>query len=126
MSAQLPATLIPGPVRLLVSDGTTLDHTLHLVPNPAAPPLGLDTTISQLNALHPTDRLYVTLLEPVPQAMLQGQELPAVPLTMANVLEPNHNGEGFHLDGETATPLGSKQLDLALTGSRVLTINVRP
>lgn len=126
MSVQLPDTLTPGPVRLLVSDGTTLDHTLHLISNPTAPPLGLDATIARLNALHSSDRLYVTLLAPVPQATLQGQDLPAVPLTMANVLGPNDSGEGFHLDGETAIALASKPLDLALSGSQVVNLQVQP
>lgn len=126
MTARLPVTLSAGPVRLLVSDGNTLDHTLHLIPNPAAPPLGLGETIAQLNRLHPTNRLYATLLSPVPQAILQGRSLPAVPLTMANVLQPGESTQGLTLDGETAVPLVSQQLDVALTGSRVITLNVLP
>ncbi len=126
MEVQLPNTLTPGPVRLLVSDGTTLDHTLHLIPDPTAPPLSLGQTIAQLNQLHPTDRLYVTLLAPVPQASLQGRSLPAVPLTMANVLQPDEARAGLKLDGETAIPLGSKPLDLALSGSHVIALNVEP
>ncbi len=126
IGVQLPDTLGPGPIRLLVSDGTTLDHTLHLIPNPAAPPTDLNETISRLNELHATNRLYVTLLAPVPQATLQGHDLPGVPLTMANVLQPEEGGGGFAIDGETAIPLGSKVLDLALSGSHVITVNVRP
>lgn len=123
VEVQLPDTLAAGPVRLLVSDGNTLDHTLHLIPNPAAPPEGLGETIARLNQMHATNRLYVTLLAPVPGATLGGRALPAVPLTMANVLEP---GGEFTIDGETAIPLGSKRLDGVLTGSRVLTVEVRP
>jgi hypothetical protein len=126
LSVQLPDTLAPGPVRLLVSDGATLDHTLHLIPNPAAPAPGLGETIARLNQLHPTDRLYVTLLAPVPQAMLNGRNLPSVPLTMANVLQPDENGANFTIDGETAIPLGAEPLKFAISGSRVITMNVRP
>ncbi len=127
LDARLPNTLAPGPVRLLVSDGTTLDHTLHLIPNPTAPPLDLSETIARLNELHPTNRLYVTLLAPVPQATLQGRDLPAVPLTMANVLQPDEESKtGFTIDGETAVPLSSEHLDLALSGSHVITVTVQP
>lgn len=126
LTAKLPDTLAPGPARLLVSDGNTLDHTLHLIPNPAAPALGLDATIGQLNKLHPADRLYVTLLAPVPQASLQGRDLPAVPLTMANVLQTGANSGTFTIDGETAVALASEHLDLALSGSQILTVNVEP
>lgn len=123
---QLPATLSPGSVRLLVSDGTTLDHTLHLIPSPTAPPSGMAETIARLNQLHPTDRLYVTLLAPVAQASLRDHDLPAVPLSMANVLEPDGGSTKFTIDGETAIPLGNEPLNLDLTGSRVLTVDVRP
>jgi hypothetical protein len=126
LGIRLPQSLTPGPVRLLVSDGTTLDHTLHLIPNPAAPPLGLGETIARLNELHPTNNLYVTLLAPVPQANMQGRALPSVPLTMANVLQPAEDNAGFSIDGETAVPLGSKSLDVALSGSQVITLNVQP
>ena len=122
----LPATLPPGPVRLLISDGTTLDHTLHLIPNPTAPPLGLGETISRLNRLHPNNLLYATLLAPVPQAMVQGRDLPAVPLTMANILQPAENDGSFSIDGETAIALASQRLDMAVTGSQVVTLDVQP
>ena len=122
----LPATLPPGQVRLLVSDGTTLDHTLHLIPNPSAPPLGLGATIARLNRMHPNNLLYATLLAPVPQAMVQGHDLPAVLLTMANVLQPVENNGSFSIDGETAIALASKHVDMAVTGSQVVTMDVQP
>ncbi|MHB1935401.1 MAG: SpoIVB peptidase S55 domain-containing protein [Acidobacteriaceae bacterium] len=122
----LPDTLPPGQVRLLISDGTTLDHTLHLIPNPAAPPLGLGETIARLNRLHPNNLLYATLLAPVPQAMAQGHDLPAVPLTMANILQPVENNGSFSIDGETAIALASQRLDMAVTGSQVVTLDVQP
>ncbi len=122
----LPVTLAPGPVRLLISDGATLDHTLHLIPNPAAPPLGLGATIARLNQLHPNNLLYATLLAPVPQAMVQGHDLPAVPLTVANILQPVENDGSFSIDGETAIALGSEHLDMAVTGSQVVTLGIQP
>ncbi len=122
----LPATLPPGQVRLLISDGTTLDHSLHLIPNPSAPPLGLGATITRLNQMHPNNLLYATLLAPVPQAMVQGHDLPAVPLSMANVLQPVENDGSFSIDGETAIALASDHLDMAVTGSQIVTVDVQP
>jgi hypothetical protein len=122
----LPGTLPPGNVRLLISDGTTLDHTLHLIPNPSAPPLGLGATITRLNQMHPNNLLYATLLAPVPQAMVQGHDLPAVPLTMANVLQPVENDGSFSIDGETAIALASEHLDMAVSGSQIVTIEIQP
>jgi hypothetical protein len=122
----LPATLPQGQVRLLVSDGTTLDHTLHLIPNPSAPSLGLGSTITRLNQMHPNNLLYATLLAPVPQAMLQGHDLPAIPLSMANVLEPVENDGSFSIDGETAIALASQHLDMAVSGSQIVTLDIQP
>jgi hypothetical protein len=122
----LPATLPPGTVRLLISDGTTLDHTLHLIPSPSAPPLGLGATIARLNQMHPNNLLYATLLAPVPQAMVQGQDLPAVPLSMANVLQPVENNGSFSIDGETAIALAPEHVNMAVTGSQVVTMDVQP
>jgi hypothetical protein len=122
----LPATLPPGQVRLLISDGTTLDHSLHLIPTPSAPPLGLGATITRLNQMHPNNLLYATLLAPVPQAMVQGHDLPAVPLSMANVLQPVENDGSFSIDGETAIALASDHLDMAVTGSQIVTVDVQP
>jgi hypothetical protein len=126
LQAKLPSTLMPGPMRLLISDGDTLDHTLHLAPDPSGSPLNLTATIAKLNQMHSSDRLYVTLLAPVPQATLQGHDLPAVPLSMANVLQPDESSGTFRLEGETAVPLASTNLDAVLRGSRIITMNVQP
>jgi hypothetical protein len=70
--------------------------------------------------------LYATLLAPVPQAKVQGQDLPAVPLSMANVLQPVENNGSFSIDGETAISLAPEHLNMAVTGSQVITMNVQP
>jgi hypothetical protein len=128
LSVRLPKTLPPGPAKLLVSGGATLDHTLHLIPSPGAPPSGLRETITRLNALHPTNRLYVTLLAPAPQANFGGTALPAVPLSIANVFDPNsESGEkGFTIHGETAVPLRSEPLDTTVKGFRTIDLNILP
>jgi hypothetical protein len=123
---QLPTTLGAGTVRLLVSDGELLDRMLNTLTNPSAPPEDLRTMIDQLNHLHANDRVYVTLLAPVPQATVDGVQLPSVPLSMANVLQPNKDGQGFSLHGETAVPLGSVPVGAALHGSQVLDLEVHP
>ena len=45
---------------------------------------------------------------------------------LANILQPDEGGEGFTIDGETAVALGSEHLDLVLSGSRVITVDVQP
>ena len=51
-------------------------------------PVALADAVAQMNRRHANDRVYVTLLDHAAQAELDGQALPGVPLSMANVLEP--------------------------------------
>jgi hypothetical protein len=119
----LPATLPDGPVRLLVSDGGTLDRLMQ-PPQPAGGNLDVSGTIAQLNSQHANDRLYVTLLSPDPQAAIDGRTLTALPISMANVLEPVRDNRGMTLNGESAVPLGSVALDAVLSGQQVVTLRV--
>ncbi len=119
----LPATLPDGPVRLLVSDGGTLDRLMQ-PPQLAGANLDVSGTIAQLNSQHANDRLYVTLLSPDPQAAIGGRTLTALPISMANVLEPVRDNRGMTLNGESAVPLGSVGLDAVLSGEQVVTLRV--
>jgi hypothetical protein len=119
----LPATLPDGSVRLLVSDGGTLDRLMQ-PPQFGGSNLDVSGTIAQLNSLHANDRLYVTLLAPDAQAAIEGRTLTALPLSMANVLEPVRDNRGMTLNGESAVPLASVALDAVLSGQQVVTLRV--
>jgi hypothetical protein len=119
----LPPTLPDGQVRLLVSDGSTLDR-LTQSSRLVAQPLDVAATIEQLNSLHENDHVYVTLLEPSPQAVLDGRTLTAVPVSMANVLEPLRQNQKLMLNGESAVPVASSAVDSMLSGQQVLTLRV--
>jgi hypothetical protein len=121
---KLPATLPSGSaVRLLVSNGETVDRLMQ-PPIPGAPQQDVAATIAGLNSLHPSDRLYVTLLAPETQATLDGRTLAALPLSMANVLEPETRNHRIALNGESAVPLGSVELGSVLEGDQVITLRV--
>ena len=124
LKMQVPAGAPSGPMRVIVSDGATLDRLLQPTPS-TQHPLALADTIAQINRIHPNDRLYLTLLAHAPQAVLNGGTLSAVPLSMANVLEPLKDGQELRLTGESAIESSSMELTEALTGSKVLTLMVR-
>ena len=121
----LPADLQPGTLRLMVSDGATLDRLLQPAPFVNQRPLPLDATIAQLNRQHADDRLYVTLLEHAPQAVLQDQALPTLPVSMANVLQPLHDTQQLSLTGESAVELASAVTASVPSGAQVLTLTLR-
>jgi hypothetical protein len=120
----LPATLPPGEVRLLVSGGAAVDGLMQPLAA-GGPAQGVEATIAGLNSLHPSDRLYVTLLAPEAQASLDGRTLAGVPLSMANVLEPARADHQVSLHGESAVPLGSVELGSVLDGEQVIQLRVK-
>ncbi len=118
----LPNTLEPGAIRLLVSDGATLDRLLE----PAVShPLSVADTVGRLNGMHVNNRIYVTLLTHAAQAVLDMAPLKEIPLSMANVLEPLKGAQRLRLSGESVIELGSTEAEDAISGSQVLTLTVR-
>jgi hypothetical protein len=119
----LPASLPDGQMRLLVSDGATLDRVTQ--PNRAGTrPLDMTATIAQIEGLRSNDRLYITLLTPAAQALLEGRTLPELPVSMANVLEPLRNSQEMTLNGESAIPVTSVAVDAVLSGQQVISLRI--
>jgi hypothetical protein len=84
----------------------------------------MSATIAQLNSAHPSDRLYLTLLAPQPQAAVDGHTLSAIPLSLANVLEPMRQNRSLELNGESAVPVASLPMNAVVSGMQVLTLQV--
>ena len=120
----LPLTLNPGPLRILLSDGPTLDRLTTSSPASEGP-LELSSIIHQMNAAHTDDRLYVTLLLPNAQAVVDGRTLASIPISMANVLEPLRTNRGISLNGESVVPVTSIPMDAMLTGMQVVSLEVQ-
>jgi len=120
---KLPSNLPEGPVRLLVSDAGTLDRLLQ-PPQFNAQPLDVAATIAQLNSVHTSDQLYITLLAPEAQAAVDGRTLSAIPMTVANALAPLRENKGMALNGESAVPMASLPMDAVVTGQQVVTLQV--
>jgi hypothetical protein len=123
MKVKLPVDLTSGPIRLLVSDGATVDRLTTRSATEHA--VGLADTVAELNRMHANDRVYVTLLEHEAQAVLDGESLPGMPLSMANVLEPLKTAQKMQLTGESVVELGSAETGYALSGSQVLNLVVK-
>ncbi len=121
----LPATIADGPLRILVSDGASLDRLLTPPAASAARPLDLADTVAQLNRSHPNDRVYVTLLNHETQAVTAAAALPSLPPSIANVLQPLRGTREISFTSETASEAGSAPAEAEVSGSQVLTIRIR-
>ncbi len=121
---QLPQTIQPGSLRVLLSDGATLDRLTSQYPGIDAPS-DLSGTIHQLNSAHSDDSLYVTLLIPNAQAVIDGRTLPSIPVSMANVLEPLRENRGMSLHGESVVPVTSIPVEAMLSGQQVVSLDIQ-
>jgi SpoIVB peptidase S55 len=119
----LPLTLNPGPLRILLSDGNTLDR-LTTSSAAAEAPIDLSSIIRQINSVHEDDQLYVSLLLPNAQAVVDGRTLASIPISMANVLEPLRTNRGISLNGESVVPVTSIPVDAMLTGMQVVSLEI--
>ncbi len=118
----LPASLPGGDVRLLVSDGPTLDRLLAAGRSGGNTPLG--GTVAQLNTMHADDQIYVTLLAPEAEINVDGRVLASVPLSVANLLLPSHERDRASLHSESAQTLTGVPLGASFTGEQILTLRV--
>jgi SpoIVB peptidase S55 len=125
LTVKLPPILSPGPMRVLVSDGATVDKLTNPTGATAQYAAGLADTVEQLNRSRANDRIYVTLLDHAAQVVLQGESMPDVPLSMANVLGPLKDSQRMQLTGESVIDVGSIESEYAVSGSQVLNLLVR-
>jgi hypothetical protein len=123
VQVKLPPELSPGAMRVLVSDGATVDKLTTRSGGDQA--VGLAATVAELNRMHANDRVYVTLLDHEAEAVLDGEALPGVPLSMANVLEPLKAGQKMQLTGESVVAAGSAETGYVVSGSQMLNLMVK-
>jgi hypothetical protein len=122
---KIPTSASKGPLRILVSDGETLDRVSRM--NPAfGRKLDLASTIAILNKEHANNRLYVSLLESDPEARVADKVMPTLPLSVMNVMDGMRGNQEMIVSGEsnvdeTATPA----LDYVVSGAQLLTVTVK-
>jgi hypothetical protein len=120
---KLPEDLAAGTMRVVVSDGATVDRLTTKIG--AERSVGLADTVAALNRMHANDRVYVTLLDHTTQGVLEGEALPEMPLSMANVFEPLKDAQKMQLTGESVVAAGSTDAGYAVSGSQVLNMIVK-
>jgi hypothetical protein len=122
---RIPTSASKGVLRILVSDGDTLDRMRRGMPL-ANRKLGLASTIALLNKEHANNRVYVSLFESDPEAMVADKVMPTLPLSVMNVME-NMRGtqEMVVLNESSVNEASTEPLDYVVNGAQMLTINVK-
>ena len=117
----IPTSVSKGPLRILVSDGETLDRLRRSAPL-FARKLDLASTIALLNKEHVNNRVYVSLLEADPEAVVADKVMPALAALRherdgRNARHPGDGGAGRIFGERVATA----PLDYVVSGAQVLT-----
>jgi len=122
---RIPTSTSKGLLRILVSDGETLDRMRRGLPM-FARKLDLAATIAALNKEHANNRVYVSLLEADPEAMVADKVMPTLPLSVMNVMEGMRGTQEMVVLGESSVnEAHTAPLDYVVSGAQVLTITVK-
>ncbi len=121
----IPTSTSKGPLRILVSDGETLDRVRR-----GGPQLGrkmdLASTIALLNKQHVNNRVYVSLLEADPEAMVADKVMPTLPFSIMNVMDSMRGTQEMIVQGESSvSEEATAPLDYVVAGAQVLTITIK-
>ena len=85
----------------------------------------LGSTVAMLNKEHSNDRLYVSLLEANPEAMVQDKVMPTMPLSVMNVMDGMRGTQDMVVLGESAVDEASTPLDYEVAGAQVITLTIK-
>jgi hypothetical protein len=121
---KIPTSTPRGTLHILVSDGDTLDK-MHRVSGLMSRHLDLGSTIALLNKEHTNSELYVSLLEANPQAMVEDKVMPTLPLSVMNVMDGMRGTQDMVVVGESAVDEAATPVDYVVTGSQILTLNIK-
>ncbi|MGZ4839248.1 MAG: SpoIVB peptidase S55 domain-containing protein [Terriglobales bacterium] len=121
---KIPTSTPNGTLRILISDGNTLDRMRNMGGS-FGRRMDLASTIALLNKEHANDRLYVSLLEANPQAMVEDKVMPTMPISVMNVMESMRGTQDMVVVGESSVNESSTPLDYVVSGAQIITVNVK-
>ena len=123
---RIPTSASKGILRILVSDGDTLDRMRRGLPMMMSHKLGLAPTIALLNKERANNRVYVSLFESDPEAMVADKEMPTLPLSVMYVMENLRGTQDMVVLNESSVNEASTEpLDYVVSGAQVLLITIK-
>jgi hypothetical protein len=123
LSVDIPSN-VTGPLSILVSDGSRLSQWEQREMRQPLQPRGVPQMIRALNNARRNNRLYVRLISSDPGAVVNGEYLSALPPSVLAVLEADRHSGSFSPLRNAIVGEWEVTTEHAVTGSRLLTINV--
>src|SRR6267143_267767 len=122
---KIPTSASKGTLRILVSDGETLDRVVGGSPAFGSK-LDLASTIALLNKEHSNNRVYVSLLEADPEARVADKVMPTLPISIMNVMDGMRGNQEMIVSGESnVDETATGPLDYVVSGAQLLTVTVK-
>jgi hypothetical protein len=121
---RVPTSAPKGSLRILVSDAETLDRARRSTPAMGRR-MDLHSTIEILNKEHLNDHLYVSLLEANPQATVEDKVMPAVPLSVMNVMEGMRATQEMVVFNESAVNEASTPVGYVVSGAQIISVSIK-
>jgi len=122
---RIPTSASKGALRILVSDGDTLDR-MHRAAPLMSRGLALGPTIGLLNKERSNDRVYVSLFDSDPEAMVADKIMPTLPLSVMNVMDNMRGTQDMVVLNESSvSEASSEPLEYVVSGAQMLTINIK-
>lgn len=125
ITVKIPPSASKGTLRILVSDGETLDRMGRGTPA-FGRKLDLASTIALLNKEHANNRVYVSLLEADPEARVADKVMPTLPISVMNVMDGMRGNQEMVVSAESnVNETATLPLDYVVSGAQLLTITVK-
>jgi hypothetical protein len=120
---EIPANA-SGQLTVMVTDGRQLNQIEQRELRRSVQPTSVAQMIKVLNQSHRNNRLYVRLLTGTPGAVVNGEALTSLPPSVLAVLEGDRSSGSFTPIRSAALGEWELAMDSAITGTRVLTIDL--
>ncbi len=114
----------PGRLSILVTDGRQLNAIEQRDIRRSLDPQSVAQLVKLLNETRRNNRIYVRLMTGTPGAVVNGEAMAALPPSVLSILESDRNGGSFTPMRSATVGEWELPMDSAVTGSRLLTIEV--
>ncbi len=124
---RIPPGIIPGPISLLVADGTTVMEMDAREQGEELIPRDLDQLIKLINNIRKNDRLYLRLFRRKTGVVVKGEGMPGLPPSIISILKSERDSGG--MNPIQTVPLMEYELPLGkyvVFGSQTLNLVINP
>ncbi len=124
---KIPSDVTPGPISILVADGTSLMTMDAREQGDDLIPRDLSQLIKFMNNIRKNDRLYVRIFRREPGAVIKGEGLPALPPSVLSILRSDRDsGDMSPIQTSTYMEYEVPPSDYVVSGSKILNLSIKP